>query len=98
MTSKTFKLGDHSNNLEQSEAPSSHSITPIKARVRTKYYEPTESFKKKVVKPIRKKDKLQVDEEDEESEDSEYEYSPDPTSRNAAQQNDKKSEHSSSES
>ena len=67
------------------EAASSKSITPIKVRMKGKYYEPTESSKKKIIKNVRKKDKLPVDEEEEESEneDSEYEYSPNPSARNA---------------
>ena len=111
-----MKLNEHSNNQEGGSGalaggePSSLGVTPIKPKMKagtSKYYEPTESFKKKVVKNVKKKRQVPVDEEDEESEaeDSEYEYSPNPTDRKDAKHNaDAKSEgntgrdHSSSES
>ena len=83
MTIKTFKLSEQSNNHDPVEAASSQSITQIKVRAKAKYFEPTESSKKKIIKNVRKRDKLPVDEDEEESEneDSEYEYSPNPSAR-----------------
>jgi hypothetical protein len=57
MTIKTFKLSEQSNNHDPVEAASSQSISQVKVRTKAKYFEPTESSKKKIIKNVRKKDK-----------------------------------------